>query len=433
MRGIVQLLSKQPNYARLLQWGRLITITGSAQIIIQGIGFVSGILVIRLLPTQDYAYYTIANTMLGTMLVLADGGIISGVLSEGGKVWHNPTKFGAVIVTGFHLRRRFTIFSLLVAVPLLYYLLSSHGASLQLSFLMIFCLVPAFFTALSGTLLEIAPKLKQEVLPLQKIQVITSLGRLILTSTCLLIFPFTWIALIATGIPQLYGNHLLKKMSKNLADYSQKPDKLVEKAILKIVKRVMPGSIYYCFSAQITIWLISMFGSTHAIAQMGALGRVGMLLTIFTVMFSTLVLPRFARLSADYHLLIRRFLQLEFALFILSGLIIGFFWLFSTQILWILGNEYRNLNVEVVLNIIGTCLSLIAGITFNLYSSRGWAINPFLSIGINICSIVTGVFLFNVATLTGILLLNIFIAGAQAIMSLTYSLIKIQQLKFQDG
>jgi len=433
MRGIVQLLSKQDNYARLLQWGKLITITGSAQILIQGIGFISGILVIRLLPTQDYAYYTIANTMLGTMLVLADGGIIAGVLSEGGKVWHNPAKFGAVIVTGFNLRRRFTIFSLLVAVPLLYYLLSNHGASPKLTILMICCLIPAFFTALSGTLLEIAPKIKQEVLPLQKIQVITSLGRLLLTSTCLFIFPFTWIALIATGIPQLYGNHLLKKMSKNLADYSQKPDKLVEKAILKIVKRVMPGSIYYCFSAQITIWLISMFGSTHAIAQMGALGRIGMLLTIFSVMFSTLVLPRFARLSADYHLLIRRFLQLELGLFILSCLIIGFFWLFSTQVLWVLGNEYRNLNVEVVLNIIGTCLSLIAGITFNLYSSRGWAINPFLSIGINICSIVTGVLLFNVSTLTGILLLNIFIAAAQAIMSLTYSLIKIQQLKFQDS
>jgi hypothetical protein len=37
---------------RVGEWARLTALTGSAQVMVQAIGFLSGILVIRLLPTQ---------------------------------------------------------------------------------------------------------------------------------------------------------------------------------------------------------------------------------------------------------------------------------------------------------------------------------------------------------------------------------------------
>ena len=74
------------NYLYLLRWIKLIFVTGSAQIIVQATGLFCGILVIRLLPVNEYALYTLANTMLGTMTVLADSGISSGVMAQGGKV-----------------------------------------------------------------------------------------------------------------------------------------------------------------------------------------------------------------------------------------------------------------------------------------------------------------------------------------------------------
>lgn len=80
--------AKQP-LRRAGEWAKLIAITGSAQVMVQAIGFISGILVIRLLPTHEYALYTLANTMLGTMTLLADGGIATGVMSQGGKVWQD--------------------------------------------------------------------------------------------------------------------------------------------------------------------------------------------------------------------------------------------------------------------------------------------------------------------------------------------------------
>ncbi len=429
MKTLVQRISIGARYERLFEWGKLITITGSTQLGIQVIGFISGILVIRLLSTGEYALYTLANTMFGTMLILADGGITTGVLAEGGKVWQDRAKFGAVIVTGFGLRRQFTIVSLLLAVPALFFLLIDHQAGWKMATLIIISLVPSFFMALSGSLLEIAPKLKQDIAPLQKIQLFTAFGRLSLLSACLFSFPLAFTAVLASGLPQIYANRALRKISETSADYTQKADKKVEQAILKIVKRVLPGSVYYVISAQLTVWLISTFGSTASVAHIGALGRLGMMLTLFTALFNTLISPRFARLPETASLLLKRFLQLQAGLFIWAILIVAVFWIFSSQALWLLGDQYSGLNQEVVLSIIGTCLSLIAGVTYTLTISRGWTINPVLYIGSNIALIVLGILCLDVSTLRGILYFNIYIAGCQVAMNTIYSFIRLISLK----
>jgi O-antigen/teichoic acid export membrane protein len=428
MKSIAQDLPFRQKIRLLADWCRIITLTGSAQLAIQVIGLISGILVIRLLSTNEYALYTLANTMLGTMLILADGGITNGVLSEGGKVWQNPSKLGSVIVTGFSLRRKFTILSLVVALPVLYALLLDHGATWWQGTLIIAALIPSFFMAMSGSLLEVGPKLQQEIEPLQKIQLIAASGRLFLLSTCLFSLPLSFIALFSAGLPQIYTNKLLKKISVNFTDFNQQADPEVQKNILKVVKRVLPGSIYYCVSGQLTIWLISIFGSTSGISSMGAIGRLSMLLGLFTVLFNTLILPRFARLTTSRSHLLKRFLQMQIGMIVWGLFIVSFFWTFSTEALWVLGSQYRNLEHEVVLNIIGTCLFTIAGINYTLTISRGWAINPLISITVNVATIIVAIMSLNLSTLHGILMLNIWIGVSQVVMNFSYCIFRILTL-----
>src|ERR1700684_1365568 len=103
MKNIANSFYYNPKYKRSLQWFKLIAMTGAAQVLIQALGLIRGILIVRLLPTKEYAFYTIANTMLGTITLLADGGISNGVISQGGKVWNDKRKLGSVIVTGLEL------------------------------------------------------------------------------------------------------------------------------------------------------------------------------------------------------------------------------------------------------------------------------------------------------------------------------------------
>jgi hypothetical protein len=293
MKSLLYKLHANPKYSRAVEWGKLISLTGSAQMLVQAIGLISGIFIIRLLPTQEYALYTLANTMLGTISLLADGGISSGTLASGGRVWQNPVELGKVVVTGMHLRRKFAIASLAISLPILFYLLITHGASWLSSVLIVLSLVPAFYAALSDNILEIPLKLNQDIAPLQKNQVAANIVRIVLLFGSLFLLPFTYVAILANGLPRIWANIKLRKVGERFADYKQEPDPHIRKDILHMVKRTMPSAIYFCVSSQITIWLISVFGNTESIAKIGALGRLTTLLTLFTVVFLNIFLKRF--------------------------------------------------------------------------------------------------------------------------------------------
>lgn len=414
--------------SRLKHWVRVISLAGSAQLIVQATSFACGILVIRMLSTQEYALYTIANAVLGTMAVLNDGGVTTGAMSEGAKSWPDKGRLGSVLNTSLLLRKKFAIASLIVVLPILFYMLRSHDASWMLCCLISLSLIPAFLATISGSLLEIVPKLSQEIAPLQKLQVQNNVGRLALLCVCLFAMPWAFIAILVSGIPQIWMNFKLRLLASRHADFSTKADKQIKASILKIVYRIMPASIYYCLSGQITIWLSSVYGSTSVVAQLGALGRIAMLFNLFSVLFGALIMPRFARLPLQRDMLLRRFFQVVLLLFVLCVVIMVGAWAFSVQILWVLGPQYANLNDEVILSVLASCIGLIAGSAFNLYSNRGWTINPALLITLSLCTIGLGVLLIDISTIRGMISLQLFIVSSEAIMHGGYCVFRIKKI-----
>jgi len=324
------------------------------------------------------------------------------------------------------LRKKFAVFSLLVALPILIYLLWLQNAQPWVITLIVLALIPAFFSALSDSLLETIPKLHQDIKPLQANQAQVGLFRLFLSSAAVFIFPFTFIALLMNGIPRIIGNLKLRKIALRFADTKQAVDPVYQKEILKMVKRRLPGAIYYCLSGQITIWLISILGTTKSIAQVGALSRLGMVLTVFTVLFSTLIVPRFARAASNRGLLISNFIKIMLVLVLVNVVIMAIVYLFPEQLLWILGNQYSNLSDALFLSIAGSCLTLISGCIFTLSTSRGWVINPAVSIPVNLLAVIAGILLMDVSSLKGILTMNIMIAGVQLLLLLGFLIIKLK-------
>jgi O-antigen/teichoic acid export membrane protein len=429
MRELVHRISSNPKYSKVFHWSKLLTVTGSSQIIVQVVGFLCGILIIRFLSTQEYAIYTIANTMLGTIVLLSDAGIASGVMNQGGKVWNDRDKLGAVIVTGLSLRKRFIAGTLLFTLPVLLYLLLNHGASLMLSIITILCLIPLFFSNLSDILLEIPLKLKQAIVPLQKNQIIANTGRLVLTGLTVFIFPWSSVALLAAGLPRVYANRLLYKQSNELADLNQKPDPHIRKEILSIVKRVLPGAAYYSISGQITIWLISIFGTTIALAQVGAIGRLTMVLTIISTIFATLIVPGFSRLPENKKILLNKFMQVVSGLIMLSVLIVGSIALFSSQFLSILGTNYSGLNIEIVMMTISSCVGMMAGLTHAISLARGWILPPSINIAGNLITQLLLIMLLDLKTINNVILFSIINSTVAFIMLFVYFIYRISLIE----
>ncbi|QDV84629.1 lipopolysaccharide biosynthesis protein [Planctomycetes bacterium TBK1r] len=396
--------SQHARLSRAWTLGKLCGITGSAQVTVQAIGFLSGLVTIQLLPPREYALYTLATTMLGTMTLLADGGVATGVMAQGGKVWQDRAQLGKVLVTGLKMRKQFAIWSLVFGVPVLLCLLRHHGASWLSSGFIVLCIVPALFTTLSAKLLEIAPKLTQDIGPLQGVQVSLNASRFAMVGPLLLLFPSAGIALLANGIAQLLANGRLRKLSDAYADLSEREDPVVRRDILGIVKRVLPGAIYSTFSAQLTIWLISIFGSTESLAEVAAISKVLMVLSLFTVIFSTLVAPRFARLQRNKHNLTMVFVKVQFSvvtLLICAGLLAS---CFSTQLTAILGSNYTGTAYVFQLQLVSSILSVIGGCGYSLLTARGIVPAPYLFIPMSLVFKVAPFLYFSPTSVVGVLL-----------------------------
>lgn len=418
-------IKTHPKYEQVLTFLKLTLITGSAQLSIQVVGLISGIVIIRLLPPQEYAFYTLANAMIGMMSLLADGGISTGVMSQGGKVWDDPEKLGTVLFTGMKLRRKFSLITLAVIVPAFAYLLLHQNASLLVTLLIILSVIPAYYASLSDSLLEIVPKLHQDIKPLQQNQIAVGISRLLLSAVFLFFFPWAFIAVIAAGIPRIIGNIKLRAIADKFVAKACAADTLVEAEIMAVVKRSLPGLIYYCLSGQITIWILSIFGNTSSLAASGALSRLGMALNVLLVMMGTLVVPRFARLLPDRKLLLTRFLQIFTCMAAITCIVQMLVFTFSSQLLFVLGPTYFHLERELFVYFLGSNVTLLVSTCYGVHTSRGWIIKPVFSIAYNITFLIVGVLIFNVSTLMGVFWFTLFVSCSQLLMHFLFTLYKI--------
>src|SRR5262245_11317298 len=111
------------------RWSRLAAATTAAQATVQFLSLVAGILIVRSLSPEEYAYFTIANATLGAMTVLSDSGIGNAMLALAGPVWQDRRKLGAVLATAISLRRYFAVPVALALLPIGWVLLRQHDAS----------------------------------------------------------------------------------------------------------------------------------------------------------------------------------------------------------------------------------------------------------------------------------------------------------------
>ncbi|MFD1016351.1 lipopolysaccharide biosynthesis protein [Winogradskyella rapida] len=408
-------------------WAKLISITASAQIIVQVLGFVCGIVIIRFLPVKEYALYILANTMLGAMTVLGNAGIAQGVMAEGGKVWQDKDKLGEVLVTGLDLRKKFAIASLVLTIPILLYLLLDNDASWMASILISVSLIPAFYAGLSDSLLQIVPKLNHNVKPLQKNQVAVSVGRLVILLSTIFIFPFAAITILANGVPRIYGNIKLRAIAQEHANFKQQPNAEIRKNILRVVKRILPESIYYTISGQLVIWLVSIFGDTASIAELGALSRITMLITFVIIMIDYILVPRFSKLKNDPSVLKKEYFTIQIILLFISFFILLGVYVFTDYILLILGENYFGLNTELFLMAINGCILLFSTSTNKLLTSRGIVVSPVFYISFMIAIQFSFAFLVDLTTLKGIIIYSILTTIIIYLVRVLYFLIQIRK------
>lgn len=379
------------------------------QLVIQLLGMLVGFIIVRKLSVHEYALYTIANTLLSMMVIISDSGTNTSVYALGAKAWQDKLQLGKVLATGMYLRNRLALISLVITAPILVYLLLKQDATWWEITLISLALIPSFTSSLTTSFYEVIPKLHQDLGVLQKNQVIVAVSRLLLSGLGMILFPFTFIALFANGIPRIIGNFRLRKAISNRLVLTTEIDSEVYNETVRIVKKSAPGAIYYAFSGQVTLWIMSFTGKTANIAEWGALGRYGVLLTLFSTVIGMVLMPRYARSQKDRKGLLIMSHQILLLSAVGGGAIILGIYLFSDFLLQLLGSSYIGLDDELVLISFNSLVTLFVGLCLNFRIRKGWIISPFLDVCLNFFPIVLCAFLMPLGSLWEILQYNLVI------------------------
>jgi hypothetical protein len=121
----------------------------------------------------------------------------------------------------------------------------------------------------------------------------------------------------------------------------------------------------------LTIWLSATFGSARTIAEVGAIGRLGLLVGMFTSMIGVVFLPRLAAI-ADDRLYRRRALQYGALLLLAAGSLLAAAAVVPSLFLLLLGPHYRGLHRELLLIVAGSGLALLGSYVNGINFARGW-------------------------------------------------------------
>jgi len=410
--------SSTPLIRRALHRARVVGNFALVQALVQIIGFMSGILIVRTLEQRDYAYFTIANTMQGTINLLADVGISVGLVSIGGRIWQDRHRFGELINTALSLRKKLGALVVVAVTPVMYFMLVKNGASISYTALLMVVVLIGLGFQLSIGVLGVVPRLRADIGRIQMIDITAAVARLLALAGLLFVFLNAGIAVAVASAVSFLQYAMLRNYAAGVIDLDAPENAEDRHSIVRLIKHLAANSVFYCFQGQITIFLISFFARrATSVAEVGALGRLAMIFSVLTNLLANVFVPAFARCQNKGKM---RWLYgaiiggvVAFSLSIISGA-----WIFPDEFLFVLGSKYAHLHRELLLMVAGAVLSALTGTFWALNASKAWVSGAWLYIPLTLVtqivlipytdfSSVAGVLIFNLLSAIPNLLLNI--------------------------
>jgi O-antigen/teichoic acid export membrane protein len=410
--------SSTPIIRRAFHRARIVGNFAMVQAGVQVIGFLSGILLVRWLSQREYAYFTIANTMQGTINLLADIGISVGLVSIGGRVWHDRHRFGELINAALHVRRRLGALAIIAVTPIMYFMLVKNGASTLYTAVLIVVVLAGLVIQLSIGVLSVVPRLRSDIGRIQIIDVTGAVVRFLLLLALLFISLNAGVAVAVATLVFLLQYAMLRHYVKGVVDLNAEENVEDRHEIVRLTKHLAANAVFYCLQGQITIFLISFFAHrVSAVAEVGALGRLAMIFTVLSNLLANVFVPAFARCQN------RRKLRWLYAA-ILGGVaafslvILAVATFFPEQFLFVLGSKYAHLHRELLLMVGGAVVGALTGTFWALNASKAWISGAWLYIPLTLAtqialipytdfSSVSGVLMFNLLSAVPNLLLNV--------------------------
>lgn len=369
--------------SHLRRWGLVLAEFTLVQLLVQALGMVVGLIVVRVLTKQDYAYYTIANTTLAALFWVSNSGVTYAASAIGGRVWQDRGRLGQVMLAAFKTSRLPTALALVPILAMLGWLLRQNGARPPVIAVMMILIACGAALQLRTAILVTVPRLRGEFRLLQKVDVASTMTRLALIAGAALVYLDALLAILLTVAGSLGQWLFIRRWVARTLDLTQPADVGMEMEMRQTVKRQWLNDAYYAFYGQISVFLLSVFGTPESVADLGALGRLGTIFVAVGATMQSIILPAYARCQ-DPHQLRRLYFQILGLNLVIALVPVAFVFVAPTPFLWLLGGKYAHLSHELLLISVGAATSVMSAVLSQMNQVRAWIVPGWITVPIGV-------------------------------------------------
>ncbi len=411
--------------ARLTRWVKILSAYFTAQTLTQLLGIGAGLLFVNFMPVREFALYTLAFSVITFFNFLTDLGSSTSLVY----FFHQSVKGGEGEAFAPHLAavlsmRRMAFLAGGVAVAVAFpWIAGGKGFGLRESLLVTAGILLCVWFQIVSSLRLLTLRLADRYGVSYKAEMGGGLARLLIAAVLVVTARLeAWLGVLASAAGSAAVTALALAGGPDTGGASVATGlRPYRRRVLRYLLPTLPGALYFSVQGPLTVWLAATFGATRNIAEVGALGRLGLLVGIFSSLTNVVFLPRLARIT-DERFYRTRYLGFGGLLVLLAAALAVGAAVVPDLFLWLLGKHYAGLRRELLLVIAGAGLNLLGGYTVSVNLARSWNRWQGVAVLVLVACQGAGVALLPLSTTAGVLLFNVLSAAVGLALQLVFAL-----------
>lgn len=336
---------------------------------LQIVTMATGLLFIHTLSVEQFAIYTIATSVLLTFSFATDLGSSTALLHFFHQSQRGHEPFADMTNAVLSLRRWLFLAGTPVAIGMLLVWGRSNGLTpFQIAAASALVLATVW-VQVQGTTRIVILRLENAYARSYRAEVVAALARLgaalaiIAAGRTTAIWALATALVSACALTWVAFDGRMPRVAPAAAALQRK--------VVRFLAPTLPGAVYFAVQGQLVIWCAAWFGNLTLVANMGALGRIGLIVGAFGALSGVVLLPRLVQI-ADERLFERRLWQFAAILTAIASALFGASLLVPSAFLWLLGATYDSLSRELPLIVLASGISLVAAYFGAVGSARSW-------------------------------------------------------------
>jgi O-antigen/teichoic acid export membrane protein len=399
-------------YPLAKRWAKLLGAYFSAQSATQFVGMLAGLLLVRYLPVREFALYTLASSAMTLVTLSSDLGSTASLLHFYRSAETQGERFGDYVNVVLGARRFVFALGATVLVGAVAFAGGARGFGRSETLLAAAVVLVTAWLQIGLSVRMVLLRLAARYGAAYRADLVGSAIRLALVGLLIAVARLSAITALAVAAIAAAAAFMLADSPDAHPEASSRPVRRAARRRLgRYLLPTLPSALYFTVQGPLTIWLAATFGGTRNIAEVGALGRLGLIVGLLTGLSGAVLVPRLASISEP-----REFASRSLGYGALLAAFAGSIWLFAAVapglFLALIGPNYSGLHRELLLLVTGSGLSVLGSYVVSVNLTRGWTRLQALTLGGEIAVQAALVALLPLGTTAGVLWFQI--GGAAA-------------------